>query len=280
MARYFLGGGVNSFLTGGDVTFMDGLVSGTWMIYMRPNWSACQSNADIIRKDGCWTPWQRSSANSYPRTAFWTPAGAITTYDNTGYTWTTGAWHWSACVYDFNHTFQASRLTTWAALPRTRIAVAGSSDLTTSYTSIRDVSNPLFVGRRESLNQEHFDGDLAHMTFWAAALSRRELQALADGAHPYSIRRERLRFYLPLGTPREVDLVGAVQMDQSTQDLSGSYVSEAPRLKPILGPRPRFLAAPSAPASAIKTVLGLSKASVKTVMGVPIANVKTINGLA
>jgi len=61
-----------------------------------------------------------------------------------------------------------------------------------------------------------FAGSVAHVAIWNVALSDAEVNALAKGAHPYTIKRGALTHYWPIrGDSPEIDLVGGANLTVS-----------------------------------------------------------------
>jgi len=69
-----------------------------------------------------------------------------------------------------------------------------------------------------------FDGDIGHAAIWDKPLTAGEIESLANGINPLTIRSERLLFYAPLnGQDPEYDVIGGLDLT-----VNGPMKSEEP----------------------------------------------------
>jgi len=97
-----------------------------------------------------------------------------------------------------------------AATNDRRIYLNGTNDKgTNSETRATPTTNILNLGHRGSIQQDWYNGYMAHVCLWNVALTDGEVDALAAGVHPQRIRPDDIVFYWPLnGQSPELDVRG------------------------------------------------------------------------
>lgn len=178
----------------GDATFADGATQGTWLGWTKPDWAISVAFCDGWRKDGSFTPLQRSSISNVWRSIVWTE-----TTDNvvTGdfYTWTDNTWHFFATVWN---PAAANDLTMWASL-KTDVALTAAGTLgTTVGTAIPNVSNSMINGMNDTFDDERYQGDLAFLTFINLGLTEAQCLAIKNNPDVALTYGANLKFYARL----------------------------------------------------------------------------------
>lgn len=80
------------------------------------------------------------------------------------------------------------------------------------------------AGSGGSGTENPYDGDIGHVAIWDKPLTAGEIESLANGISPLSIRSESLLFYAPLnGQNPEYDVIGGLDLT-----VNGSVKSEEP----------------------------------------------------
>lgn len=116
-------------------------------------------------------------------------------------TYTAGTWHHVCGVFT-------------SSTSRTIYLDAGNSATnTTSLTPTNLNSVNIGASRRQTVTDNYFDGSIAEVGIWDAALTQAEVGALADGMSPQLVRPQNLKVYTP--------------MIRSTLDLKGLSLTTA-----------------------------------------------------
>lgn len=191
------------FVNFGDITILDGLTQLTvccW-VYV-DSWSLSNSYADTWRKDGAISMQRDAGNNNFCTNVWWS---SLTTVAHSGYTYTEGAWHFSAVVID--RTLSSSRLKLFAAgLADASMTSVGTHDLNGT-SSIQNSANSLVLFNASSGGAEHFRGRLSGLAFFDFPMTTDQL--LAYRYSPALINHGRI-FYCPLwGDSPETEYSGS-----------------------------------------------------------------------
>lgn len=196
MAYNFSGSGQNLFSTSTPVTatpltlacWMNKTAATTTGILTAIFWDGAGSWYAFYLAAGSAANGQKVGINLANNNSFGAGANATTTY-------TTGTWHHACGVFT-------------SSTSRTVYMDGGNSATDTSSVTPTNL-NSVNIGaaRRQTVTDNYFDGSIAEVGIWDAALTQAEVGALADGMSPQLVRPQNLKVYVPLV--------------RSTQDLKG-----------------------------------------------------------
>lgn len=119
---------------------------------------------------------------------------------------------------------------------------AGTEDTTSKSISV----DALYIGRRQASSPDRYvNGKLAEAAIWSAALTAPEVASLAKGYAPSMVRPGSLAFYLPMVRGLVGDVVGGLQMTNTSVTVAAHPRVIYPRRKQVV------VASAAAPASAV-----------------------------